>query len=163
MEARVVTISPKTYDLSRLNKAKKTALRRKLIVEHIQSKPAGTVISNSEFMRVGQFASEANTHAFLKRMVRDGVIGRYDGDRPRSHYYSVIGAVRVRQSSEPVPAAAKVEEAVPQPAKTVTNVTLTSYAQRFAWERNSDSLREFVAYMDGKELDLRRLADKVEN
>ena len=28
-------------------------------------------------------------------MVRDGVIASYDGDRPKSHYYAVIGSIRV--------------------------------------------------------------------
>lgn len=96
MEASKVTVGAKTYDLNYLGKKKKTSLRRKLIVEYIQSKPAGEIIRTGEFREVCQFSTDANTHSFIKRMLRDGVIAQYDGDKPREHYYAVLGAVRVR-------------------------------------------------------------------
>lgn len=94
MDASKVTIGAKTYDLNYVNKTKKTALRRKLVVEYIQSKPAGEYIKMSEFQTVGRFKGTGNTHMFIKRMIRDGIIAQYDGNRPKTHYYAVLGAVR---------------------------------------------------------------------
>lgn len=100
MEASKVTIEGKTYDWNYLGKKKKTNLRRKVIIEYIQSKPAGEIIKMGEFQQVAHFALPANADAFVKRMIRDGVICRYNGDKPRSYYYSVTGAVRVRKPAE---------------------------------------------------------------
>lgn len=94
MEASKITIGAKTYDMNYLSKNKKTALRRKLVVEYIQSKPAGTVIKLAEFAEVCHIKQTNNVDAFIKRMLRDGVIMRYEGDRIRTYYYAVLGAAR---------------------------------------------------------------------
>ncbi|HYG84610.1 MAG TPA: hypothetical protein VD907_07090 [Verrucomicrobiae bacterium] len=103
MEASRISLGGKIYDLNHLNKTKKTNLRRKLIIEYIQSKPAGEYIKTGELQRVGQFSTSANAHSFVKRMIRDGVIMKHEGDKPRSIYYSVVGSVRVKKpaNSEP--------------------------------------------------------------
>lgn len=156
MEASKVTISPTTVEWNRLGKKKKTNLRRKLIIEYIQSKPAGTLIKMGEFREVCHFTTDPNTNAFVQRMLRDGVISQYAGEKPRTHYYAVTGAVRlVKPKATPPPP--EDEPTTEEPVR--SNHNLTEYAKQFAWERNSDSLREFVAYMDGKELELRRQAD----
>lgn len=95
MEASKVTIGAKTYDMNYLKGKKKTALRRKLIVEYIQSVPAGELLSIPQLQKIGHFSTNANTHTFIQRMIRDGVISRYDGDRPRTYYYAVVGAARI--------------------------------------------------------------------
>lgn len=102
MEAARVTIDPQTIDWNKLGKKKKTNLRRKLIIELIQSKPAGELIKMKEFQNVGKFSLPGASDAFIKRMIRDGVISRYEGEKPHSYYYAVTGAVRVRKS-EPEP------------------------------------------------------------
>jgi hypothetical protein len=94
MEASKISVSGKTYDLNFLTKKRKTNLRRKLIIEYIQDQPSGTIIRVSKFQELGQFTTQANAYAFVKRMLRDGVIMRYEGDRPKSYFYSVTGAVR---------------------------------------------------------------------
>lgn len=94
LEASKVTVGQKTYDLNYLSKTKKTNLRRKLIIELIQSKPAGEIIRVHEFQKLCHFGTQANTYSFIKRMLRDGVITRYEGDRPKSYYYAVTGATR---------------------------------------------------------------------
>jgi DNA-binding MarR family transcriptional regulator len=157
MEVSQATISPKTLDLNRLNRTKKTNLRRKLVIEYIQSKPSGEIIRMAEIQRAGQFTTTPNTNMFVKRMIRDGIIARYKGDKPRTYYYAVTGVVRVKK---PARAAEEAQEA-DKPTTVSSNHQLTSYAKQFAWERNSDSLREFVEYMDGKELELRRLSDTI--
>lgn len=110
MEASKVTIGDKTYDMNHLRGGKKTNLRRKLIIEFIQSKPSGTTISIPEFQRVGHFSTNANTHTFVSRMIRDGVIQRHDGDRPKTYFYSVTGSVRISTPK-------KVLEQLPAPDK----------------------------------------------
>lgn len=97
MEASKIIVSEKTYDLQFLNNKKKTNLRRKAIVEYIQSKPSGEIISTGDFQRVAQFTSYPTTWAFVGRMVRDGVISQYKGDKPRTYYYGVLGAVRIKK------------------------------------------------------------------
>lgn len=97
MEATKITISDKTYDLSVLNRTKRTNLRRKAIIEYIQSKPSGEIINMGELQRVAQIKSYATAWSFVKTMIRDGVISQYKGDKPKSYYYSITGAVRVKK------------------------------------------------------------------
>lgn len=96
MEASKITISDKTYDLSLLNRTKRTNLRRKAIIEYIQSKPAGEIINMGELQRVAQIKSYATAWSFVKIMIRDGIISQYKGDKPKSYYYNIIGATRLR-------------------------------------------------------------------
>jgi len=97
LEASRVTINNKTFDLNHLKGKKKTNLRRKVIIEYIESKPAGEIIRMHQFQKAGHFATPANATEFVNRMIRDGVINKYEGERPKSHYYAVTGAVRVKQ------------------------------------------------------------------
>lgn len=97
MEATKITISDKTYDLSVLNRTKRTNLRRKAIIEYIQSKPSGEIINMGELQRVAQIKNYATAWSFVKIMIRDGVISQYKGDKPKSYYYSITGAVRVKK------------------------------------------------------------------
>lgn len=98
LEASKVTVDGKTYDMNYLGKKRKTGLRRKLIIEYIESKPSGTVIRMHEFQKIAHFSTSANAYAFVKRMLRDGVIMQYAGDRPKSYYYATTGSVRVHSS-----------------------------------------------------------------
>lgn len=181
MEVSRLSISPTTMNLTKLSGKKKNHLRRKLIVEYIQSKPAGEIIRMDELRQVAKLSTRANADAFVNRMIRDGVIGRYKADKPRTYYYSVIGTVRTKKlAAQPerltidnhehtyldgvCERCGLLQKTIEQPSERpkeqiATNHLLTDYAKQFVWERNSDSLRDFVAYMDGKELELRRLAD----
>ena len=95
MEASKVTVGDKTYDMNHLGKTKKTNLRRKIIIQYIQSKPAGEYIKMEEFQRACHFTTYANAWSFVGRMIRDGVIQQFEGEKKKSFYYSVTGAVRV--------------------------------------------------------------------
>lgn len=101
MEASKITVTGKTYDMNFLGKTKKTNLRRKLIIELIQSKVAGTLIPGREFQEAGRFSTYQNAAAFVNRMIRDGIIAKYPGDKPKSYYYTVIGTVRVTKPKAP--------------------------------------------------------------
>lgn len=113
MEASKVTIGDKTYDLNHLGKKKKTNLRRKLIIEYIQSKPAGEYIKMEEFQRICCFSTYANAWAFVQRMIRDGVIKQYEGEKKKAFYYAVIGAVRVSSPKQVLEQLPKLEPVIP--------------------------------------------------
>jgi len=100
MDASKITVSDKTYDLNHLGKKKKTNLRRKVIVEYIQSKPSGELISFGELQEVAQFNSYPTAYSFIGRMVRDGIISKYPGEKPKTYYYGVLGAVRVHKTEK---------------------------------------------------------------
>lgn len=97
MEASRVTVSGNTYDLGILTPQKKTNLRRKLVVEYIQSKPSGEYIKMQDFQELCHFSTYANTWAFIQRMIRDGVIQQHSGEKKKAYYYSVLGSVRVKK------------------------------------------------------------------
>lgn len=102
MNVSQVKVGQSTLDNNRISGQKKTQLRRKLIVELIESKPAGQVIRLPEFQAVGHFSTSANAHAFVQRMVRDGIIAKYSDGRPRSYYFAVLGKVRTTSKASPV-------------------------------------------------------------
>lgn len=115
MEASKITIGAKTYDMNYLSKTKKTALRRKLVVEYIQSKPAGTIIKLPEFAEICHVKQTNNIDVFIKRMIRDGVIMRYEGDRVRTYYYAVLGAARQIKPKDEVAASSQPYHATAGP------------------------------------------------
>lgn len=101
-------VGKKTYDLNYLSRSKKTNLRRKLVIEYIQSKPAGEYIKMDDFKDICRFSTYANTWAFVQRMIRDGVISQHEGEKKKAYYYAVTGAVRVSTpKQEPAPAGTK--------------------------------------------------------
>ncbi len=151
VQATNVKISEQTLFKNKMTGKRKTALRRKLVLELIESKPAGTPITMREFKAVGYFSTEANTHSFVQRMIRDGIVARYDTEKPRKHTYASLGKIK---TIKPTPEGDVVTQ---QPKDKV--LSLTAYAKQFSWENNTDSLRGFVQWMDGKELEIRRSAD----
>lgn len=111
MEASRVTVGDKTYDINILNGKRKTMLRRKAIIDYIQSKPAGAIISAKDFKQVTHFSTIPNAHAFVQRMIRDGIIARQEGDKLRTFSYSVIGAVAEKKlTSKPQSQPPKLEQ-----------------------------------------------------
>lgn len=84
MDASKVMVGKKTYDLNYLSRSKKTNLRRKLVIEYIQSKPAGEYIKMDDFKDICRFSTYANTWAFVQRMIRDGVISQHEGEKKKS-------------------------------------------------------------------------------
>ncbi len=144
MIASKVTISPNLLDRPTLRGRRKSNLRRKVIIEYIQSKPAGTVIRLTDFQVVGRFNNAGSTLSCIKAMIREGVINRYEADKPRQYYYSVTGAVRTHKLIE--------TDGVVQPRPPMRlHEALLPLAKDFVWERTSDSLREFIAYVEGRE------------
>lgn len=159
MEASKVTLTKETKKSAdrELNRTERRDLQRESIMAYIRSRPAGTPI-NVRHMANHLVLSKSRTTVlptFLKHMVRDGLITMEGEKGTARRIFSVCAdAKTIVPPAEPIPD----EPVTPPPA---TNSTLTQYAKQFAWETNSDSLREFVVYMDGKELELLRGAGEV--
>lgn len=155
MDASKLTIDPDKLRFQKMSHKKRSELRRKNMLDLINSKPAGTALSLQEFEAVTR-TSSANVHAVIQHMVKEGVVTKTLVEGTKNRYcYSVVAAVTVKAPKE-----------VPQPAITETTaaateqfpaMTLGDYARDYAWESNDDSLRGFVKWMDGKELDVRRM------
>lgn len=71
-----------------LSNQKKRDLRAEAIKAYIRSKPAGTKIKLSEFMKVAHVNLNGNMSAIVTRMIRDGHISRVQVT-PRTFTYSV--------------------------------------------------------------------------
>lgn len=147
MQASRVTIDEKTYDLNVMTRKKKTALRRRLIVEYIESKPAGAIIKMQEFQKLCHFSTYANTHTFIKRMIRDDVIRQVPAEGYKSRFTYVI-VDRPEPKPQPKPAVHVAPSAPIADINLYANIE--RLAKEFAWEQNSDSVREFVPYLKGR-------------
>lgn len=139
MEASKVSFSKETLRFTKMTRGKKANLRRQNIIDLINSRSYGSPISLTEFAVVTA-SSQSSAYALIKSMVKKGIITK-QVISPRRTSYSVNGEVKV------VKPVASIKP---------TNKVLGDYAKEFAWDTNSDSLREFVKFMDNKELDLRR-------
>jgi hypothetical protein len=160
MDASKVTIAKQTLHNSLLSQKDRIRLRRERVVEYIRSVPAGTPIKPVDIMRhAGIDLSSATRTAFFNSMVRDGIITKEPVFGTHKFTFTVVGDAKTivppKPKEEPV-----VEEA-DKPADEVAvrsdTTTLESLAKEFAWKNNSDSLREFVEWMDGKELEALRV------
>lgn len=155
MEASKISFTEKTQAQLQspvISKKKKRDLRRAIMLEEIRRRPVGTMIRTRDLADAAGFTggNSQNTYAFLKRMERDNLITIEKVPKSDKKIYTVVA-----DSRTVVP---KVEKPAPEQHEIVTNKdkTLGEYAKEFAWKKNSDSLREFVGFMDGIELDLRR-------
>jgi hypothetical protein len=175
MEVSKLIISGETLRAhsATLTKKRKTELRKEAIKAYINSKPAGAVIKSSAFMSVGAFNSEANAHAHILRMIRDGEIGRQHPEGHKRYYsYWVNDSPASSDNSEdtqmPIEEEVHAEEvlnavdiesakAEAKPAEDYAphtesfdyekirhDVSLKIAAKDFAWKNNSDSLRAFI-------------------
>lgn len=167
MEVSKVTLTDQTrarLQNPTLGRLRRQELRRELVMEYIKTKPNGSIFTTGEINKVAfpEGHLRSNVLKFIKAMKRDHLI---DIEAiPNTYKYILIptDATTVKkpeQKLEPVWKAAPESE---QPTTQASDapMTLSDYARDFAWEKNSDSLREFITFMDGKELDLRRLLDR---
>lgn len=166
MEASKVTINPDVIRFQKMDRAKRTKLRRQNIIDLIKSKPYGTPIKLAEFAYVAQ-CTDASAYALIKTMIKKGIISKDYISRFRITYSVNSEPRTITPAQKPTAAPQAALELEPPvvaetSAEPVTAPTrsLEDYAREFAWEHNSDSLREFIKFMDGKELDMRRQLDR---
>lgn len=117
--------------------AKKRELRREAIIAYIKRKPLGTRIKLEEFKQAGNFATDANTDVFIKKMLKDGVIIR-ENLTPRTFCYQVAGGgeVRVTRPADPR-------------RKKLTPLEIEQLAMKWSWENPDcyNDLRQFIQHI----------------
>ena len=165
MEASRVTVSDKTYDLGVMSGKKKTDIRRRLVVDYINSQMSGSIIKMDTFMSVIRGSTTANTHSFIKNMIRDRIITRTPAEGYKSKFsYTVtdfpLAKAKTKTAAQPS-AAEKVRSdshggARPGSGRPKGSTAIPVFykleklAKDYAWETSSDSLREFIAYAKGR-------------
>lgn len=137
MEASKLVISPENLRFKPLPRKRKLELRRENIKAYIKSKPAGTVISFSEFANITS-QSEPNVYSMIKTMVKRGEILKIQSEDHGQRYSWVVNDL--------------TEKAIKHPKTTLRYdvVTLTQMAKEFAWREDSDSLRKFIKSLEEK-------------
>jgi hypothetical protein len=149
MDASKLTVSPDKLRFQKMSPTKRLLLRRKNVIDLIKSKPYGSPITLAEFQAVTQLRGSGGVHSLLMSMVKKGMITK-EKTNHRNIAWTVTGEPRIVK-----PARHPVEP--PKEVETMQIKSLEEYAREFSWQHNSDSLREFVKFMDNIELDLRRL------
>lgn len=158
MEASKVTINQALLD-NKLGKKGKVRLRTNGVKDLIRSKEAGHLFSYRDLIYAAGYREDqyGTGWAFIKRLIKNNKIKIVD-EQPgkRKQAYCVPGDVQTRPG--PYGTTIPPEEPKPQeadaPKGLVGNVevlysieNIVHNAKQFAWEHNSDSLREFIASM----------------
>lgn len=131
MEASQLKISPDNLRFRPMSRSKRQLLRRENVKALIRSKPAGTVILLSEFSAVCA-SNDTNTYSMLQTMIRRGEISRIASEQRGQRYSYVVNE----------------DSRVIKPKQTVVKTdSLVEKAKQFAWEQDSDSLRQFIKWM----------------
>lgn len=147
MEVSRLTIDPELLSHKDLTHKQRVKLREQRIIELIRSKPSGTKIKYTEFAGAID-VTLSSIEPYLSRMIKAGRISAYPNRKGARKSYSVLEDVavtavfphlepaKIKFKSEP-----KQGEPTPPPA---TDVTIQ--AKEFAWQFDSDSLREFIGW-----------------
>jgi hypothetical protein len=151
MEASKVTINPDKLKYEQMTEKQRTELRARNIIDLIRNTPAGERITLMQFMKAAGYRTYQSADSKLKSMIRQGLISKTELDHPKTYAYSINDGTLTAPKREPAKEVQHFDDIQP-PFQ-----TLGDYAKQFVWEANSDSLRDFVRWMDGKELDLRRM------
>jgi DNA-binding transcriptional regulator GbsR (MarR family) len=148
MEVSKLTVSTETLANNTLTHSKKRKLREEAIMALIESKPNGKGITLAEFGHVAHLNGSSSVWQFLNRMVKSGMITKESIPGSRKCYYTTTRTVNTVK-----PKVEKISELelAPSPENVFTekaemNVKLfIKKAKVFAWEHNSDSLRDFIS------------------
>lgn len=140
-----------------LSPAKKRQLREQMIIESIRKAVGGTrtkqeLIAAAGYSPDAKSNSYAMGHTLVNSMIRRGLI-THNNTRAFRKNWTVLSEVTVTPQPKAVAEAIveKKKEAVElvveeKPKVIVNKGTLLNLAKQFAWEKNSDSLREFIDY-----------------
>lgn len=166
MQASKVKFSQETkaaLNARPLSKAAKAKLRRERVKDYIRSQPAGAIIKQTELAAAaGYDQSQGHGWAFVNRMIKNGHITKDTSEGAHRPSWTVKGDARVvRQKAEvKVP-----DQPMPTPEPTqhfrfeatstsefaeAANGWTKQLAKEFAWQYNSDSLREFIKWLGSK-------------
>jgi hypothetical protein len=157
MVASKVTISQETrakLDNPILTKAKKSKLREELIKDYIQARRGG-IATKQQLIAAAGFDPNARSNsyasgiAFLRRMMKHDIISHDNTNKFKKVW-------TVKEASKVSPTPAQVAESIVKPPvvvelkefEKVNSVQLVDMAKEFAWKQNSDSLRDFIQYVE---------------
>jgi hypothetical protein len=155
MEASKLTINPDHLRFQPLPAAKKTELRRKNILDLIRNTPNGTKLRLVDFQKAGAYKTTASAWGMVSTLLKHGTIVREREGLSGYSYY--VAADAVKKQLKPA-AAAPADQAAEQPKFSFTTTKVGEFeqaaqgyinqlAKQYAWEYNSDSLREFVKWL----------------
>lgn len=141
-----------------LDRKKRQELRRRLALELIKSKPNGSEFSTREFTRAcfKEGSATTNTLRFVKQMERDGLIAIEA--IPNSYKYIVMSRDATTIVAPKVPKVKPLWKDGEKPATEVVAPAavfddIVELAKQFAWEENSNDLREFIKWGKVKAFD----------
>ena len=141
MEASKLSISPEHLRFKPMTRAKRSELRRQNIKALIRSKPAGTVLSLADFAAATQ-SSEGAVFSMLKTLTKRGEIIKIADDvHNRKYSYVVNEPVSKKQAAKEKPLDTRQKDCL-------TMDDLQARAKDFAWSENSDSLRDFIKWIE---------------
>ncbi|MDE2106077.1 MAG: hypothetical protein KGL39_53130 [Patescibacteria group bacterium] len=132
MDASKVTVSADTLRFQKMDKGRKTKLRRQNIIDLIKSKAYGTPITLAEFGTAAQLTA-SSAYSLIETMVKNGVISK-DKLEGQKYAYRVNGAVWVSKK--------------PETAQVKPLGNAAELARDFYWQTGSDSLHEFVQWLE---------------
>lgn len=152
MEVSKLVISPENLRFKPMSTGKRAQLRKENIKALIRSRPAGSKITSAEFQAVTG-AKYQTVWAIINRMVKRGEISRTPIlGKTKVFCWTVNEDVKVtKPSADEAVSADKQDTPERSQSDEYTSIGRTSSsllvaAKDFAWETNSDSLREFVQW-----------------
>jgi hypothetical protein len=177
MEASKITFSQHTkaaLNARPMSKAAKAKLRRERVKDFIRSQPAGTIIKQTDLaIAAGYDKSQGHGWAFINRMVKNKHIDKDTSEGVSKPSWTVRGDAKIKPplkaelpkdmpevaDKTPESVAAKIAKQLPKfdmhlteidQLKEVSAGMVTQQAKEFAWTYNSDSLRDFIKWLDRK-------------
>lgn len=145
MEASKLSISPEHLRFKPMSKGKRSALRRENIKALIRSKPAGTVLGLADFAAATQ-ATEASAYSMLKTLIKRGEIIKIPDDLHNRRYsYVVNEPVTKKQAAKEQPLDTRIKKGC------YSLADIEAEAKDFVWSNDTDSLRDFIKHLQGKE------------
>tara|TARA_B100001245_G_C22894477_1_gene431580 strand:- start:5386 stop:5877 length:492 start_codon:yes stop_codon:yes gene_type:complete len=159
MNARLV-ITPETrakLNNPVLSPTKKRELREQLIKDRIR-KAAGSGVTKQELIATAGYSPKttsneyANGLGLIASMIQRGVISHLP-TKGFKKVWSVAEDVKSKREKPkdidmPLPIISKEATVSRQEPTEINRVKLVDMAKEFAWRKNSDSLREFISYIE---------------
>lgn len=156
MIASKVTISQETrakLDNPVLTRKKKNKLREELVKDCIRAQRGG-IATKQQLIAAAGFDPDARSNGYatgitlLHSMVRKGIIS-HENTKKFKKTWTVKEDVRVTPTPKQVAREIVKPEAVVELKEfKMDKLTLVDMAKQFAWTNNSDSLRDFIKYVE---------------
>jgi hypothetical protein len=167
MIASKVSFSQHTKELLNarpLSRTAKNKLRRQRVIEYIREIPFGECRRADLITAGGWDISNESQYSsgwsFIKNLQKKNIIRMSDGTNPKNSYikkWEVVGDTRITKpaTEQRIDFELKTDatspdikiEAVTLPEPATMPDDLLEQAKNFAWNTNSDSLREFIAWV----------------